>query len=66
MAWTAADLTDVEAAIRALMTGAKAYAINGRSVTKHDLAELRAFRAEILGEQTTRLTFQSARLSDAG
>ena len=66
MAWTAADLTAVEDAIRALMTGAKSYAINGRSVTKADLGELRAFRSEIQAEQSSRRTFQPARLSDVG
>ncbi len=50
MAWTTQNLTDLEAAILALATGAKSYAINGRSVTRENLQELRDLRKEMQTE----------------
>ena len=44
MAFTSANLDTLDAAILALATGAKSYTIDGRSVTRQDLAELRKAR----------------------
>lgn len=62
MAWTATDLTNIEDAIRAISTGAKSYSINGRTVTKADLADLRSFRAEIMRELGQNPRFVAGRL----
>jgi len=43
-------LTEVETAISQLVTGAKSYTIAGRTVTKTDLKELRAWRSELKQE----------------
>lgn len=41
MAWTAADVTAIEASIRSLATNAvKSVSINGRSYTRYDLSDL--------------------------
>lgn len=50
MAWTEQDLENVENAIRAIAKGAASYTINGRSVTKANLADLKAWRSEIMRE----------------
>jgi hypothetical protein len=50
MAWTNADLESCENAIRAIATGAISYTINGRTVTKANLADLKAWRVEIMRE----------------
>lgn len=50
MAWTSSDLADVEAAIKAIATGAQSYSINGRTVGKANLAELRSLRREMQAE----------------
>lgn len=50
MAWTRAQLAEVEAAIIALSTGAQSYSIGGRSVTKASLAELRVLRNDMRAE----------------
>lgn len=52
MAYTEADLTAVEAAIRARLDGGAvdSYAIEGRSLKYVSLAELRELRDEILTE----------------
>lgn len=43
-------LTEVETAIRTLVTGAKSYSISGRTVTRENLAELRAWRRDLKEE----------------
>ncbi len=50
MAWTQTDLDNCENAIRAISTGATSYTINGRTVTKANLVDLRAWRVEIQRE----------------
>jgi hypothetical protein len=50
MAWTREQLSEIEAAIMALVTGAQSYSIGGRTVTKVNLADLRTLRAEIRAE----------------
>ena len=50
MAWTSTDLTDIEAAIKALALGAQSYAVAGRSVTRANLAELKTLRKEMRSE----------------
>ena len=49
MATLAAMLTEVESAISAVLTG-KSYSIGGRSLTREDLRELRAWRRELKQE----------------
>jgi len=50
MAWTSSDLADVETAIKAITLGAQSYSINGRTVSKANLAELRSLRREMQAE----------------
>lgn len=44
------ELDDVIAAMRAIARGAQSYTIGSRSVTKANLAELRAWRSELEAE----------------
>ena len=62
MAYTSQDLTDVETAIRALVGGAVSYSINGRSVTKANLADLKRHRFDIMRELGTSSTIYAGRL----
>lgn len=48
--WTQTDLDNCENAIRAIATGAVSYTINGRTVTKANLADLKTWRMEIMRE----------------
>lgn len=51
MATASEMLTEVETAISALVSGgAKSYTIDGRSLTRNDLGELRAWRTELKRE----------------
>jgi len=65
MAWTSTDLTNVENAIRAIATGATSYTINGRSVTKANLNDLKAWRLEIMRELGQAPRFYAGRLMEA-
>lgn len=65
MAWTQDDLTNVENAIRAIATGAASYTINGRSVTKANLNDLKTFRLEIMRELGTVPRIYAGRLREA-
>ncbi len=65
MAWTEQDLENVENAIRAIATGAVSYTINGRSVTKANLADLKNWRAEIMRELGHTPRFIAGRLKEA-
>jgi hypothetical protein len=49
MAWTTADLTAVEDAIRGILDG-KTVSFGGKTVSYESLAELRSLRKEIAGE----------------
>ena len=49
MAWTAADLTAVEDAIRGVLDG-KTVSFGGKTVSYESLPELRALRQEMLQE----------------
>ncbi len=64
VAWTEADLQNVEDAIRAIATGAVSYSINGRTVTKANLKDLQAFRIEIMRELGTAPRIYAGRLRD--
>lgn len=44
------ELGEVNAAIRAIVTGAQSYDLGTRSVTKADLSQLRALRTELMSE----------------
>lgn len=44
------ELDDVIAAMRAIARGAQSYQIGSRSVTKADLAQLRAWRSDLESE----------------
>jgi hypothetical protein len=51
MAWTATDLSDIEAAIRtAMVAGIASVSLAGQQVQAYTLKELRELRAEIKGE----------------
>lgn len=52
MAWTATDLTNVENAIRARLTGGEveSYSIGGRDISKTSLADLYTIRDQIARE----------------
>ena len=49
MAWTTADLTAVEDAIRGILDG-KTVSFGGKTVSYESLAELRSLRADIAAE----------------
>ena len=50
VAWTQEQLEGIESAIYAIATGAASYTINGRTVTKANLQELRNLRMEMMRE----------------
>ncbi len=62
MAWTQTQLTELEAAIVALATGAQSYTVNGRSVTRAALPELRSLRQEMRAEVGERTVFGQGRV----
>lgn len=60
MAYTAADLTNIESAIA---SGVKSAVINGRSVTYHDLAQMRDARKEIMASLAANSATRTPRVS---
>ena len=47
MAWNLAQLKELEQAILEVSLGAQSYTINGRTVTKPNLEQMRALRTEM-------------------
>lgn len=60
MAYTAADLANIESAIA---SGVKSAVINGRQVTYHDLAQMRDARKEIIASISASSATREPRVS---
>lgn len=60
MAYTTADLANIESAIA---SGVKSALINGRSVTYHDLAQMRDARKEIMASLASTSATRTPRVS---